>query len=201
MHQRRFNAADDLTQRRLLIHCCSGTAGNRWTATCARCAAVMAPSATGSRRWPRQQGAPARPRASPSTGTFLQSAATIKGEVLIASSPGLMLQVANIQKPIGLRTAVQPAPPVGRWDLIMRHFHLRVDYAVFHAPFNRMTRKAVATLADADTRRCLRVLRFLLKSPLEAHHTGCFLLPDPDLERHGHVSSGVRRLSSILLDS
>lgn len=30
----------------------------------------------------------------------------------------------------------------------------RVDYAVFHSPFNRMTRKAVATLADADSRRC-----------------------------------------------
>jgi 3-hydroxy-3-methylglutaryl CoA synthase len=29
-----------------------------------------------------------------------------------------------------------------------------VDYAVFHAPFNRMTRKAVAIIADVDSHRC-----------------------------------------------
>jgi len=29
----------------------------------------------------------------------------------------------------------------------------RLDYAVFHVPFNRMARKAIATLADADRRR------------------------------------------------
>ena len=31
----------------------------------------------------------------------------------------------------------------------------RADYVVFHAPFNRLTRKAVATLAHADRLRCL----------------------------------------------
>lgn len=43
----------------------------------------------------------------------------------------------------------------------------RADYVVFHAPFNRLTRKAVATLAHVDRLRCLTSCPAVCSRPAE----------------------------------
>ncbi len=69
----------------------------------------------------------------------------------------------------------------------------RADYVVFHAPFNRLTRKAVATLAHVDQLRCLTSCPAVCSRPAET----AMLMQQQDITPGTEAATAFPRAPSI----